>query len=103
MADFEIVRCRDCIHGQHLDDIEHGKLACMVREGLGGFIVPEEGFCFKGEKRRDTCGECEFFRRYEHKNPYGEYLRGVCFAYKGYAVGTDEDREACKRFKPLED
>lgn len=103
MSDIEIVRCRDCIHGQHLDDIEQGKLACMVRDCLGGFIVPEVGFCFMGEKRRDTCGECVFFRRYEHKNPYGVYLGGVCCVHKTYAGGTDEDREACKRFKPRED
>lgn len=48
MADVEIVRCRDCIHAEHRDDIESGKRARMVREGLGGFIVPEDGFCFMG-------------------------------------------------------
>ena len=103
MADIEIVRCRDCIHAEHRDDIERGKLACMVREGLGVFIVPDDGFCFLAEARGDTCGKCVFFRRYEHKNPYGVYLCGVCCAYKRYAGGTDEDRDACERFKPLED
>lgn len=103
MADVEIVRCRDCIHAEHRDGIESGKRACMVREGLGGFIVPEDGFCFMGEKRRDNCGECVFFRRYEHKNPYGVYLGGVCCAYKMYAGGTDEDREACEKFNRIED
>ena len=103
MADVEIVRCRDCIHAEHRDDIESGKRVCMVRNGLGGFIVPEGGFCFLAEARRDTCGGCVFFRRYEHRNPYDVYLRGVCCEYKRCAVGTDEDREACKRFKPLED
>lgn len=103
MADVEIVRCRDCIHAEHREDIERGKRACMVREGLGGFIVPEDGFCFMGEKGRGTCGKCVFFRRYDHKNPYGVYLCGVCCAYKTYAGGTDEDRVACKRFKPRDD
>lgn len=103
MADVEIVRCRDCIHAEHRDDIESGKRACMAREGLGGFIVPEDGFCFLAEARRDTCGECVFFRRYEHKNPYGVYMGGVCCACKRYAGWTDEDCEACVRFKPFED
>lgn len=103
MADVEIVRCRDCIHAEHREDLERGKIACMAREGLGGFIVPEDGFCFMGELKRNNCGECRFFRRYEHKNPYGVHLCGVCCVHKRYAGGTDEDREACNRFEKLED
>lgn len=97
----DVIRCKHCRFAERLE--AEGGLVCKVREGLGGFIVPEDGFCFMGEKRRDTCGECVFFRRYEHKNPYGVYLCGVCCVHKMYVGGTDEDREACKRFKPRED
>lgn len=101
MADVEIVRCRDCIHAEHRDDIERGKRACMVREGLGGFIVPEDGFCFLGEKRRDTCGGCVFFRRYDHKDPYGVNLCGVCCTNRRYVHGADDDSVACEEFEPI--
>lgn len=101
MADIEIVRCRDCIHAEHRDDIESGKRACMVREGLGGFIVPEEGFCFMGEKRRDTCGECRYYRRYQNKDPNRNYWCGVCCENRRHAHGADDESEACEEFEPI--
>lgn len=98
-----VIRCRECIHAEHREDLERGKIACMAREGLGGFIVPEDGFCFMGELKRNNCGECRFFRRYEHRNHHGVYFDGVCFACRTHAGGTDENREACNRFEKLED
>lgn len=101
MADVEIVRCRDCIHAEHRDGIESGKRACMVRDGLGGFIVPEDGFCFMGEMMRDTCGECRSYRRYQNKDPHGNYWCGVCCANRRYAHGADDDSAACEEFEPI--
>lgn len=43
-----IVRCRDCRHSRterHKGDEE---LVCWVR-GTHGEVVPEDGYCFKGE------------------------------------------------------
>ena len=103
MADMKVIRCRDCIHGQHRDDIEQGNLACMVREGLCGFIVPEDGFCFLAEARRNTCGECRFFRMYQNKDPHGNYWDGLCCENRRHAHGADVGSTACERFKPMED
>ena len=101
MADFVIVRCRDCIHAEHRDDIESGTRACMVREGLGGFIVPEDGFCFLAEARRDTCGECRYYRRYQNKYQHGNNWCGVCCVNRRYAHGADDDSTACEEFEPI--
>lgn len=103
MSDIEIVRCRDCVHAEHRDDIERGKRACMVREGLGGFIVPEDGFCFMGEKRRDTCGKCRYYRKHRHTDIAGSDWDGICCAEYTWACGKDGDQRACGYFKPLED
>lgn len=101
MADVEIVRCRDCIHAEHREDIERGKRACMVRDGLGGFIVPEDGFCFLGEERRNTCVECLFYCRYQNKDLYGKYWYGVCCSNRLNAHGTDDDSAACEEFEQI--
>lgn len=43
----EIIRCKDCKHSRFFDP-------CFYCYEMGGeIIVPENGFCFKAERRED--------------------------------------------------
>ena len=44
----EIIRCKDCKHSRFFDP-------CFYCYEMGGeIIVPENGFCFKAERRQDA-------------------------------------------------
>ena len=96
----EIIRCRECKHAKHRDDVEQGKLACMVREGLGGFIVPEDGFCHLAEERSDDgkCGDCKHYREHKHDH-FGDRFDGVCCKSERIAFSTMSGNQACRVFE----
>ena len=98
----EVIRCRDCIHARHREDMEHGMCVCMVREGLGCFIVKENGYCSLAEDARRRCVRCKHFREYEHEGSAGQKYDGICCLNKYGAHARYNISKACGGFEPRE-
>ena len=49
----DVIKCKYCRFAERLED--KGILVCKVREGVGWFFVPENGFCHMAEERSDDC------------------------------------------------
>ena len=62
---------------------------CKVREGVGGFYVPDDGFCHMAEDRSDDgrCGDCKHYREHKHDH-FGVNYDGVCCKDERLAVST---------------
>lgn len=94
----DVVRCRNCRFAEPLEG--EGGLVCKVREGVGGFHIPDDGFCHMAEERSDDgrCGNCKHYR--EHRHDYlGDRFDGVCCRGERFAYSTMSNSQACLVFE----
>lgn len=94
----DVIRCSRCRFAEQLEG--EGALVCKVREGVGGFYVPDDGFCHLAEERSDggRCGECAHYRRHKHYYK-GSTFSGVCCKHETVAFSMMENRAACAYFE----
>lgn len=94
----DVVRCRHCRFAEPLEGV--GALVCKVREGVGGFYVPDDGFCHLAEERSDgrRCGECKHYIENKHNN-FGDNFDGVCCEEERFAFSTMSSGKACLVFE----
>ena len=97
----DVIRCRDCKYATA--GILEGLLVCSVRNGVGGFTVPEDGYCNLAEKLLSTCGECRHFECYNHMSIIGISFDGICRGFGNFISGANSsDCGNCSAFEPAE-
>lgn len=95
----DVVRCKHCRFAERLE--AEDSLVCKVREGVGGFIVPDDGFCHLAEEKIESvgkCGECKYYREYRHDH-LGDRFDGVCCRYERLAFSMMSGGQACSLFE----
>ena len=95
----DVIRCRHCRFAEPLED--EGVLVCKVREGVGGFYVPGDGFCHLAEEKLESvgkCGECKHYREHRHDH-FGDLFDGVCCKSERFAFSTTSGNQACRVFE----
>lgn len=95
----DVVRCKQCRFAVPLER-ECG-LVCKVREGVGGFYVPDDGFCHLAEEKFeivDKCGDCKHYRKHKHDH-LGDRFDGVCCRSEIIAFSTMSGGQACRGFE----
>ena len=94
----EVIRCRHCRFAEQLEG--EGVLVCKVREGVGGFYVPDDGFCYLAEERSDD-GKCGDRKRtnYREHDHFGDRFDGVCCKAERLAFSTMSGNQACRVFE----
>lgn len=94
-----IVKCKHCRFTEPLEG-ECG-LVCKVRESVGGFYVPDDGFCHLAEVKLESvgkCGECKHYREHKHDH-FGDRFDGVCCKAERLAFSTMSSGKACINFE----
>lgn len=94
----DVVRCRNCRFAEPLEGV--GALVCKVRDGVGGFFVPDDGFCHLAEERSDDgkCGDCKHYREHKHDH-FGDRFDGVCCKSERFAFSTMSGWKDCAHFE----
>ena len=94
----DVVMCRNCRFAEPLEG--EGGLVCKVREGVGWFYVPDDGFCHMAEERSDVgrCGDCKHYREHKHDH-FGEMFDGVCCKGERFAFSTMSSYQDCPLFE----
>ncbi len=95
----DVVRCKHCRFAEPLEG-ECG-LVCKVREGVGWFYVPDDGFCHLAEEKLesvDKCGDCKHYREHKHDH-LGDRFDGVCCESDLFAFSTMSSGKACLVFE----
>ena len=74
---------------------------CKVRDAVGGFYVPDDGFCHLAEVDMEKVGKCCDCKHYrEHKHDYfGDRFDGVCCEGERFAFSTMSNSQACLVFE----
>lgn len=94
-----VIRCKNCRFAEPLEG-EDG-LVCKVREGVGGFYVPDDGFCYLAEEKLESvgkCGDCKHYREHRHDH-FGDRFDGVCCKAEYLAFSTMSNGKACRVFE----
>ena len=93
-----VVKCKHCRFAEQLEG--EGVLVCKVRGGVGGFYVPDDGFCHLAEERSEDgrCGECKYYRDHKHDR-FGNRFDGVCCKSERLAFSTMSGGKACRYFE----
>ena len=95
----DVIRCRHCRFAEQLDD--EGVLVCKVREGVGGFYVPDDGFCHLAEEDMESvgkCCDCKHYREHKHDH-FGDRFDGVCCKSERLAFSTMSGKQGCWVFE----
>ena len=95
----DVIRCRHCRFAEQLEG--EGVLVCKVREGVGGFYVPCDGFCHLAEEKLESvgkCFDCKHYREHKHDN-FGDRFDGVCCKAERLAFSTMSSYQDCPVFK----
>ena len=94
----DVIRCDHCRFAEQLEG--DGVLVCKVREGVGWFHVPDDGFCHLAEERSDDvrCGDCKYYREHEHDH-FGDRFDGVCCKSERLAFSTMSGKQDCPVFE----
>lgn len=94
-----VIRCKNCRFAEQLEG--EGVLVCKVREGVGWFYVPDDGFCNLAEEKLEIvgkCGECKHYREHRHEH-LGDRFDGVCCMAEYLAFSTMSSGKACRVFE----
>ena len=93
----DVIRCKHCRFAEQLEG--ECCLVCKVREGVGGFCVPDDGFCHLAEERSDDgkCGDCVHYRGHKHYYK-GRAFSGICCKHELVAFSVMENSVACANF-----
>lgn len=95
----DVIKCMYCRFAEQLEG--EGALVCKVREGVGGFYVPDDGFCHLAEEEPESvakCGECKHYREHRHDH-FGDRFDGVCCKSERIAFSTMSSGKACRAFE----
>ena len=94
----DVIRCKNCRFAEPLED--EGILVCKVRECVGWFYVPGDGFCHLAEERSDDgkCGDCKHYREHKHDH-FGDRFDGVCCKAERIAFSTISGKQGCRVFE----
>ena len=95
----DVIKCKHCRFAEPLEG--EGGLVCKVREGVGGFYVPDDGFCHLAEEdleRVGKCGDCKHYREHKHYH-LGDRFDGVCCKSERLAFSTMANSPSCRVFE----
>ena len=95
----EVVKCKYCRFAERLEGED--ALVCKVRKGVGGFYVPDDGFCHLAEEdieKVSKCCDCKHYREHNHYN-FGDNFDGVCCESERFAFSTMSSGKACLVFE----
>lgn len=93
----DVIRCKHCRFSEMTDC----GLVCKVRKGVGGFYVPDDGFCHLAEEELESvgkCCDCKHYREHKHDH-FGDRFDGVCCMSERFAFSTMSGKQGCWVFE----